>query len=135
VNNAFIYTLTAINRQLDFTRLALVTLAVNVALNLALIPPYGYLGAAAASTITEVALFAGGWWLLRRHLASLSVVGSIAPVLASAAVMGIVIYLIRSWPLALVIIVGAAVYPVALLLTRALNPEEWSIVRSGLRVR
>jgi O-antigen/teichoic acid export membrane protein len=135
VNNAFIYTLTAINRQLDFTRLALFTLAVNLVLNLALIPPYGYLGAAAASTITEVALFTGGWWLLRRHLASLAVVGSIAPVFASAAAMGIVVYLIRSWPLALVIILGAAVYLGALVVTRALNLEEWSIVRSGFRAR
>jgi O-antigen/teichoic acid export membrane protein len=135
VNNAFIYTLTAINRQLDFSRLALFTLAVNLVLNLVLIPPYGYLGAAAASTITEVALFAGGWWLLRRHLASLAVVGSIARVLASAAIMGIVVYLIRSWPLAVVIVLGAAVYVVALLGLRALNPEEWSIVRSGFRAR
>jgi O-antigen/teichoic acid export membrane protein len=135
VNNAFIYTLTAINRQLDFTRLALFTLAVNLVLNLVLIPPYGYLGAAAASTITEVALFMGGWWLVRRHLASLAVVGSIARVLASAAIMGIVVYLIRSWPLAVVIVLGAAVYVVALLGLRALNPEEWSIVRSGFRAR
>jgi len=135
VNNAFIYTLTAINRQVDFTRLALLTFAVNVILNLALIPPYSYLGAAAASTITEVALFAGGWWLLRRHLAALSIVGSIAPVLGSAAVMGIVVFLIRSWPLAVVIILGAAVYLAALVVTRSLNPEEWSIVRSGFRAR
>ena len=135
VNNAFIYTLTAINRQLDFTRLALVTLAVNLILNLVLIPPYGYLGAAAASTITEVALFAGGWWLLRGHLAALSIVGSIAPVLASAAIMGIVVYSFRTWPLFAVIITGAAVYLVGLLGLRALNPEEWSIVRSGFRGR
>ncbi len=135
VNNAFIYTLTAINRQLDFTRLALATLAVNVVLNLVLIPPYGYIGAAAASTITEVALFGGGWWLLRRHLVFLSVVGSIARVLASAAAMGIVVYLIRPWPLPVVVILGAAVYVAALLVTRALDPEEWSIVRSGFRVR
>jgi O-antigen/teichoic acid export membrane protein len=108
---------------------------VNLVLNLVLIPPYGYLGAAAASTITEVALFMGGWWLLRRHLASLAVVGSIARVLASAAIMGIVVYLIRSWPPAVVIVLGAAVYVVALLGLRALNPEEWSIVRSGFRAR
>ena len=135
VNNAFIYALTAINRQIDFTRLALFSLAVNVALNVALIPPFGYLGAAAASTITEVALFAGGWWLLRRHLASLSIVGSIAPVLVSGLAMGIVVYLTRSWPLAIVITLGAAVYVAALLVSRALDPEEWSIVRSGFRVR
>jgi O-antigen/teichoic acid export membrane protein len=131
VNNAFIYTLTAINRQLDFTRLALFTLAVNVVLNLALIPPFGYLGAAAASTITEAALFAGGWWLLRRQRLPLSVVGSIGRVLASALLMGVVVYLIRSWPLAIVVIAGAAVYAAALFALRALNAEEWAIIRDA----
>jgi len=135
VNNAFIYTLTAMNRQLDFTRLSLATLAVNVVLNLLLIPPYGYLGAAAASTLTELALFAGGWWLLRRQSMPLAVLGSVARVLASAALMGAVVYLVRWWPLALVVVVGAAVYLGALVLLRALDAEEWSIVRTGLITR
>jgi O-antigen/teichoic acid export membrane protein len=135
VNNAFIYTLTAINRQLDFTRLAIFTLAVNLVLNLLLIPPYGYLGAAAASTITEAALFAGGWWLLRRQRLPLSVVGSSGRVIAGALLMGVAVYLIRSWPLPIVVIAGAAVYAAALLALRALNAEEWSVVRSGLTGR
>jgi hypothetical protein len=49
--------------------------------------------------------------------------------------MGIIVYLIRSWPLPIVIILGAAVYLAALLVTRSLNSEEWSIVRSGFRAR
>jgi O-antigen/teichoic acid export membrane protein len=131
VNNAFIYTLTAINRQLDFTRLALFTLVVNLVLNLALIPPFGYLGAAVASTTTEAALFVGGWWLLRRQRLPLSVVGSIGRVLASALVMGLVVYLIRSWPLAIVVIAGAAVYAGALFAFRAVDAEEWAIIRGA----
>jgi O-antigen/teichoic acid export membrane protein len=135
VNNAFIYTLTAINRQLDFTRLAIVTLAVNLVLNLLLIPPYGYLGAAAASTATEAALFAGGWWLLRAQQLPLSVVSSTGRVVASALLMGVAVYLLRSWPLVIVVIVGAAVYAGALYALRALNAEEWSIVRGGFTSR
>jgi len=135
VNNAFIYTLTAMNRQLDFTRLSLVTLAVNIGLNLLLIPPYGYLGAAAASTLTEAALFVGGWWLLRRQLMPLRALTSIIRVVASAALMGAAVYLTRSWPLAFVVLVGAAVYAAALLGLRALDAEEWSIIRGGLATR
>jgi O-antigen/teichoic acid export membrane protein len=131
VNNAFIYTLTAINRQLDFTRLALFTLAVNLLLNLILIPPYGYLGAAAASTATEVALFTGGWWLLRRQRLSLAIGSGGARVLASVAIMGIVVYSIRTWPLVVVIALGAAVYVAALIALRALNAEEWAIIRAA----
>lgn len=133
VNNAFIYTLTAMNRQLDFTRLSLFALAVNVVLNLVLIPLYGYLGAAVASTLTELALFGGGWWLLRRQHLSLRIVGSVARVLGSVLIMAVVLYLVRSWPLALVVLVGVAVYGAGLIVLRALSPEEWQIVRSGLR--
>ncbi|HSO93212.1 MAG TPA: polysaccharide biosynthesis C-terminal domain-containing protein, partial [Candidatus Dormibacteraeota bacterium] len=133
VNNAFIYTLTAINRQADFTRLALGTLAVNAILNLALIPPFGYLGAAVASTLTELALFAGGWWLLRRHLVALPLVRSIGPVLVSVAIMGAAVYVARSFTLLLVVPLGVIVYLGGLIVFRALNAEELSILRGSVR--
>jgi hypothetical protein len=49
--------------------------------------------------------------------------------------MGVAVYLIRSWPLALVVIAGAAVYSAALLALRTFDAEEWSILRSGLKAR
>jgi O-antigen/teichoic acid export membrane protein len=129
VNNAFVYTLTAMNRQNDFTRLALLGLVANLGMNAVLIPTEGYLGAAAASTLTEAVLFAGGWWLLRRPLYALPVFRSIARVLVSGIVMGVAVWLARAWPLWALIPLGAAVYAAGLLLLRALTPEELSIVR------
>jgi len=49
VTNAFIAALNAMDRQVLFTWAAVVSLVVNVALNLVLIPAYGYLGAAWAT--------------------------------------------------------------------------------------
>ncbi len=135
VNNAFIYTLTAMNRQGDFTRLSIVSLALNVGLNLILIPRYGYLGAAAASSLTEVGLFLGGWWLLRRHFMPLPVLSSIARVLVSGALMGAVVFLIRAWSLLFVIPAAAAVYLAALLWLHALDRQEWAVIRGGLKLR
>ena len=135
VNNAFIYTLTAINRQADFTRLALGTLVVNAVLNFALIPSFGYLGAAVASTLTELALFAGGWWLLRRHLVALPIIRSIGPVLISVAIMGAAVYLARSFTLLLVVPLAVIVYLGGLFVFHALNAEELSILRGSLRNR
>jgi O-antigen/teichoic acid export membrane protein len=132
LNNAFVYTLTAMNRQQDFTRLALFSLAVNLGLNLALIPLAGYLGAAAASTLTELALFIGGWWMLRRRLHTLSVLRSIGPVLLSGALMGAIVLGLGALPLYAIIPVAAAVYLLGLLVFRALTPQEWAIVRAGL---
>jgi len=91
--------------------------------------------AAAASTLTELALFIGGWWLLTRQGLQLPVVSGIAPILLSALLMGIVVYLIRGWPLGLVIVIGAAVYGVAVYASRTLTSEELSIIRSGLTGR
>jgi len=45
--------------------------------------------------------------------------------------MGIVVYAIRPWPLVVVIVVGAAVYVAALVVLRALNAEEWAIIRGA----
>src|SRR5207244_13643187 len=56
VTNAFIATLNAVDRQGLFTWATFVSLVVNLILNLALIPFLGYLGAAWATVLTEVAL-------------------------------------------------------------------------------
>lgn len=135
VNNAFIYTLTAINRQLDFTRLTVATLIVNLVLNLALIPPFGVLGAASASTLTELALFVGGWWLLKRQGLELAPVTSIGRLLISGALVGLVIYSLKALPLIALVLIGAALYGAALIGSRALTSEEWSILRSTVRSR
>ena len=133
VNNAFLYTLTAMNRQGDFTRLALFSLLVNLALNFGLIPGFGYLGAAAASTLTELALFLGGWWLLRRHGYRLAPLSSVARVLLSGALTGAAVFFLnRLLPVLAVIPIAAAVYVAAIVALRALSPVEWSVVRSGL---
>jgi hypothetical protein len=73
--------------------------------------------------------------MLRRQNLPLSVIRSSGRVIASALIMGVAVYLIRSWPLALVVIAGAVVYDAALLALRTLDAEEWSIFRSGLRGR
>ena len=115
-----------------FPALALLGLGVNLVLNLALIPSTGYLGAAAASTLTEVALFGYGWWLLRRRLHALPVLRSILPVLLSGAIMGVVLITLRGLPLYALVPLGAAVYVAGLVVLRALDPQEWAIVRGGL---
>ncbi|HYM49736.1 MAG TPA: flippase [Candidatus Limnocylindrales bacterium] len=135
VNNAFVYTLTAMNRQNDFTRLALLTLAVNLGLNLVLIPLAGYLGAAVASTLTEVALFLGGWWMVSRHLQALPAVRAVLPVLISGGVMGAVLAVLRAAPLWALVPLGAGIYVGGLVLFGALDREEWAIVRAGLARR
>ena len=144
VNNTFIYTLNAMGRQRESTRLAVLSLIVNVALNLILIPQRnafygGAMGAAWATVLTEVALFAGGWYLLRRHLFALPVVralGGVIPAgLLCAAAMGALILglgpHLATYGLAL--LVGVAVYLGGLFGTHAFTADELSLAREGLK--
>ena len=71
VNNAFIGTLNAIDRQSSFTWAALWSMVVNVGLNLIVIPLFGYIGASWATVVTEIALGIFGWILVARHLTRL----------------------------------------------------------------
>ncbi|MFY9614331.1 MAG: flippase [Candidatus Dormiibacterota bacterium] len=144
LNNVFIYTLNAMGRQSDSTRLAVMSLVLNVVLNLILIPlpsPYvgGYMGAAWATGLTEVALFVGGWYLLRKHLFALPIVTSLKGVLPAGLLCGvamgaIVIGLGAHLPVyALALLIGAVLYPGALFATHAFTADEIALAREAAR--
>lgn len=128
VNNAFIFVLTAIDRQVSFTWLAAWSLVVNVALNLVLIPNFSYLGASWATVLTEVFLFAGGWWLVRRHLARLPVLSAGLPVVLAGLAEALALWPLRHGPAWLSVPVGAVIYLVGLWTFRAFTPAERSLV-------
>jgi O-antigen/teichoic acid export membrane protein len=144
VNNVFLYTLNAMGRQRDSTQLAVMSLAVNLVLNFILIPQPsaiygGYMGAAWATVLTEVALFAGGWYLLRKHLFALPIFSSLkgilpAGVLCAVAMAGIVLALGPGPAVyATSLVAGVAVYAAGLFATHAFTPEELSLAREATR--
>ncbi|HEY8740771.1 MAG TPA: flippase [Candidatus Dormibacteraeota bacterium] len=146
VNNVFLYTLNAMGRQSDSTRLALISLVVNVALNLLLIPsrnPYigGYMGAAWATGLTEIGLFIGGWFYLRKQLFAMPLLAPLKGVIAAGLLCGVLmmstVLLLgpHLYAYALAAAVGAVVYAGGLFATHAFTPEELALAREGLRSR
>jgi O-antigen/teichoic acid export membrane protein len=144
VNNVFLYTLNAMGRQRDSTRLAVLSLAVNLVLNFILIPMPssiygGYMGAAWATVLTEIALFAGGWYLLRKHLVALPIFSSLKGVLPAgvlcAAVMGGLVLALGSNPVGYAsgLLLGIAAYAGGLFVTHAFTPEELALAREATR--
>ena len=136
VSNAFIGALNAIDRQLTFTWAALASMVVNIALNLALIPPFGYLGASWATILTEAVLFAIGWFLTARHLVRVPLLGLSWRILLAGLVMGAALYPIRDvhGPAILAAIVaGAMVYGLMLLVLGAADAEEMALLRKVVR--
>lgn len=125
--------LTALGRQSRCAVATGVCVAVNVGLNLWLIPSHGFVGAAAATLATEAALFALCAGFIRRALGP-SGLGRRAwrPALA-AGVMGLVLWALPAWPLAVMLPLGAGLYAALLLAAGGLTPAElrelWSLVR------
>src|SRR5215831_8734066 len=75
VNNAFIGALNASDRQASFSWAAGWSVVANVVLNLALIPPFSFIGASWATVGTELSLGVVGWTLTARHVGRVPVVG------------------------------------------------------------
>jgi O-antigen/teichoic acid export membrane protein len=101
-------------------------LAVNVALNVALIPPFGFMAAAWVTVITEVfiLLLIGGPIL--RSIGLRPRLGRVAKVAAAAGLLVPVLKAIAGThpPLAAQLLSAAVLYPTLLLLTRAYRPTE-----------
>ena len=131
-NSAFTAMLYSIDRQDLFAWTTAAAVAVNVALNLLLIPRYGYLAAAATTVVTEAAFSAVAWWLIRPswRLAWFRV--SWRPLLAGAA-MGLVLLPFRERSVLLTAPAGLVLYGIGLWLTRAVSREELRLLGRGVR--
>ncbi|MDQ6748537.1 MAG: polysaccharide biosynthesis C-terminal domain-containing protein, partial [Candidatus Dormibacteraeota bacterium] len=146
VNNVFLYTLNAMGHQGDSTRLAVISLVVNLALNLLLIPsknPYvgGYIGAAWATGLTELGLFIGGWIYLRKHLFAMPLVAPLRGVILAGVLCGVLMFgtvqLLGAHILTygVAALAGAAGYLGGLRVTHAFTDDEIALAREGLRSR
>ena len=133
--NAFVAALNAMGRQVLFTWAAGISLVVNVALNLVLIPLYGYVGASWATDLTELGLLVTGWLMVRRVLGNVPILRTSWRILLAGALMGLAVYPFHGshgWPVVIAILVGMVVYGAALLLLRAVEPEEFDLARRAL---
>ena len=135
VNNAFIGALNASDRQTSFSWAAGWSVVANVALNLVLIPLFGYQGASWATVMTELVLFAAGWILTARYVGRVAVFTLSWRVIVAGLVMAVAIFPLRDLDglkVAIPIVAGAVVYGAAVLLLRALSGEEIAWARRAL---
>ncbi len=139
VNNTFVFGLGAMDRQQDSIKLSLLSIAVNVTLNLVMIPLFprgtGYLACSWATVITEVFLLVAGYMLVRRQLGSLPWARALTPILVSGGlmvgVMGVLSFENVFW----VAPAAGICYLGALWLTGGITREEIQMARQSLRRR
>ncbi len=137
VNNTFVFGLGAMNRQRDSVVLSILSIAVNVTLNLIMIPLFpratGYLACSWATVITEVFLLVAGYWMVRRQLQQLPWGREVLPVLVSGALMVGVMAVLSAQNVFWVAALGGAAYVGSLWVTGAISPEEVRMARRSLR--
>ena len=136
-NSAFYAMLNAMNRQHLNAWATGIAAVINIALNLALIPLYGYLAASAATVITEAALCVAGWWFVQRQRPDLRLppFSSVWRVLLAGLVMGVVLVPLAGRSIFIAAPAGFLAYAIAILLLRAIEPEEWQLARQGVLAR
>jgi O-antigen/teichoic acid export membrane protein len=123
------YLIPVVHLQWWFAGLALAGVAINIGLNLVLIPPHGAVGAAVATVLTEMFIaVVGTAFVLRRLRTSLSYGRSARAVLA-AAVMGVAAFFAADAGLVVALLVAPPVYLGALIALRVLTIAE---IRSRL---
>ncbi len=134
VNSAFYAMLNAIDRQGLNAWATGLAAALNIGLNLLLIPYYGYLAASANTVVTELALCVFGWWFVqyRRSHLRLPWVRLSWRILVAGAAMGVLLYVLADLPIYVSAPVGGIAYLLAVYALRIIEPAEWELLRTGL---
>jgi O-antigen/teichoic acid export membrane protein len=115
---------------------AAATALLNVGLNALMIPLWQHVGAALATTASELAVCVGFFLLVPRHLLPHASLGVGLRAAAAAAAMALVVSFAASFAHVLVLVfVGAVVYGVLVLLLQVVPSEDWRLLRLALQRR
>jgi O-antigen/teichoic acid export membrane protein len=129
VNYIMMNILVAVDRQMTNAIMAGTCVFVNIVLNMCLIPHYGYLGAGAATVITEIVLFALGIYYVAKYICKINIVAVVSKPFLSVAIMGTFIELATAkLNLALVIALSVLTYFTCLVLFRFFTKEDKMIL-------
>jgi O-antigen/teichoic acid export membrane protein len=133
VNGLLQYVLIAVDRQRTLSLAFAVGVVFNVVANLALIPTYGYLAAAAVTVLSEVVLLVPFLWVTRSEIGSLRVLGMAWRPASAAAIMAVPVWLLSAVSAPLAVLAGILAYGLALLALRAIDADERAQLRGLLR--
>lgn len=125
----FRFVFTAVGQQRLLARLAVAVFVLEFAIELALIPRWGFLGACAGTLVGELIFAVVGLWFCRRLGFGSIDWGAIAGATVAAAVMAVPIWLAEGQPLAILAVVVAASTGLYFVLTMCLGALPVSEVR------
>ena len=125
VNYILMNILVSVDRQKTNAIMAGSCVFINIALNMFLIPHYGYLGAGTATVITEIVLLSLGLYYVAKYICKINIVAVASKPFISVVIMGTFIMLATArLNLAFVIVLSALTYFTCLLLFRFFTKED-----------
>jgi O-antigen/teichoic acid export membrane protein len=124
------------NKQRLVTRITGIGMALNVALNLVLIPIFSLIGSSIAVVLTELtmlSLLVFSVYRLGYELPARKLLGVILKVLASSAVMGLVIWYLHDLNLFVIVALGILIYAVLVVVLKVIDEEDLDLMRSMIK--
>ena len=135
INSVTNYVLIAIDQQRFLTRAFLFGASFNILSNLLLIPRYGYVAAAAITTLSEVALLIPFYYCVRKNLTTLPWLDLFWRPGVAAAVMAAAMWLLRGQSILLTVPIAAVVYLTALVALGTFRQPDVALVAELLPSR
>ncbi len=133
VNYLMGYLLNSIDRQRLFTISAGICAGFNILLNLLLIPTFGYMGAAAAALVTQLAQAIALFRLCSKSGYGLDLPRLVYKPIIAAAVMALAILLLEPFHLALVVAAAALAYLGTLIIIKGVGKGDLEIIKGLIR--
>lgn len=124
LNSVLTTVLVSVGQERKLPIMAAIALVFNVGLNVFLIPRYMDMGAAWATTLTELLLLGIGLWLIDHALIPTHLLPTVAKIAIATLVMAVVAHALDTFNIVVIIPIAAAVYLIAILALRALPADD-----------
>ncbi|HEY8323571.1 MAG TPA: oligosaccharide flippase family protein [Ktedonobacterales bacterium] len=134
LNSVLTTVLVSIGQERKLPIMAAIALVFNVGLNVFLIPRYMDMGAAWATTLTELLLLGIGLWLIDHALIPVHLLPTVTKIVVATLVMAVVAHALDTFNILVIIPIAATVYVVAIMALRAL-PEDDIATFTGVFAR
>lgn len=130
INHTTGYTLSSINKEPLRALSATIAAATNIVLNLFLIPKFSFAGAAIATAITEVVLFASYYYFVAKHFHKLEFRPILIKTCLAGLAMGIFVFYLKNINLCLLVISAAIIYFVVFYFIKGFDEEDKAIFKN-----
>ena len=133
VGNAMGFGLASVGRVKTLMWLNIISLGLNAALNLALIPIYAHIGASVTSVTCIFTSFLLSYYFLNREVRHLILFRYIFKPAVAAALMSTIIFMLKGSHVLILIIIGAIVYIILLLVMKTLTQSDINILKKSFK--